>query len=310
MPFPIPMISAFLAVLMAICLPAEAGDWHQYESEHFRLVSDKKRKHAEQELHDLEVFRQATLLFTGVEHLDEKSRLTILFLNRSQHYLRIFPEKKAAGFYVDSFAGPYMVVGPSDTLENAAITLRHEYVHHLLHSASDRVYPKWYDEGIADLLSTAKITTNSVAIGAPHPWRQRVTALGQILSFSDLVTPSNFFREGIYGDLYYASAWLATHYFLLGRINDADLGSANLDRYLAAFNKGHTSPYEFEALIGRDIASLNQALKAYARKAEYSGFRIPVSGYVGKVSYSRISGNMQRFELASVALALGKQFER
>lgn len=298
-----------LISFVVLCSTAKAGDWYLYESENFRIVADKKRKHANQELTDLELFRQATLVFTGIEHVDEKSRLTILILEKSKNYLDIFPEKRAAGFYIDSYNGPYMVVGPSDSPENSAITLRHEYVHHLLHSASSVVYPKWYDEGLSDVLSTAKIGKNSVAIGAPYPWRSQVVKLAQLLSFNDLITPSNALREGNYGQLYYSSAWLAVHYFVLGTINGEDLGTANLKRYLAAFNSGRTSPFEFESLIGRDIAGLNRDLKRYAQKPEYFGFRLPVPGYTGPVSTSRLSTNEQYIELAGVAIAR-KQWQK
>lgn len=296
-----------IAIIVAgACQLAFASDWYVYESEHFRLVADKKRKQVSQELSDLEIFRQATLAFTGIEHLDEKNRLTILILSQPKNYLTIFPEKRAAGFYIDSFGGPYMVVGPSQSLEDTAITLRHEYVHHLLHSASERVYPKWYDEGLADFLSTAKIYSNSVAIGAPHPWRSRVTKLGQMLSFNDLITPSNFLREGTYGELYYSTAWLAAHYFILGQVNGVDIKGANLNRYLEAFNLGYTSPFKFEMLIGRDIQSLNSDLKSYAKLPQYSGFRLPVEGYNHAITTSRLSENQQLMELGGVGLALDR----
>ncbi|HEY7773620.1 MAG TPA: hypothetical protein VIC26_10595 [Marinagarivorans sp.] len=293
-------------LLLLVAPVAKASSWHVYESDNFRIVADKKRKDAKTQLHDLELFRQAAVLFTGLTQEAEKQRLTIVILEKSRNYLKVFSEKKAAGFYINSMFGPYMVVGPSDSAENTAITLRHEYVHHLLHSSSSTHYPRWYDEGISDLLSTARVSANSVAIGAPHPWRRAQLGYGHVMGFSDLLVPANFFKDDYYGSLYYSTAWLAVHYFLLGELNGVNLQGANINRYLAGYARGIRSHLDFEKLIGQDFATLNLALKQYAQRQELAGFRLPVQPYRGGFSGSRLSDNQQRIEFGLVALAAGR----
>ena len=292
----------FIFILMAT--PCFAAKWFEYESLHFKVISDKKRKESAQELIALEKFRQAAFIVTGIEKVEEKERLKIFVLSK-KNYKKIFPHAGAAGFYIDSFLGSYMVIGPASETEDTAITLRHEYVHHLLHSQTHRHIPKWYDEGLADLLSTAIIKESGVTIGKPHPWRQPSISQGRLISFTDLLIPGNFLQDSSYSSAYYATAWLATHYFILGTLNGVDLSGVNLNRYLDAFNNGHHSPFEFEKLIGRTVKSLNKELKVYGSIRQKSGINIPVKINKQDIKTRRLSKNEHLFELASIALALG-----
>src|SRR4030095_16091840 len=53
--------------------------------------------------------------------------------------------------------------------------VQHEYTHFLQFNQSDFIYPPWYVEGLAEMLSTVQVTSTDVELG--HPPANRVDSL-------------------------------------------------------------------------------------------------------------------------------------
>jgi len=114
------------------------------------------------------------------------------FKNESQ--LNKFAEARGiAGLYTETPEGPIFLTGSAGGFKSdkwSSQVALHEYSHHVLHALSKDKYPRWYDEGFANYLSTFLIDDGVVTIGTPNvhhgiglkqgSWLDPETVLGAI----------------------------------------------------------------------------------------------------------------------------------
>ncbi|MFA0812416.1 hypothetical protein [Microbulbifer epialgicus] len=75
-------VKVYILLLFAASTSAYSLDWHEYKSDNFTVYSDLSFKKAKKLLLDMERFRAATLLLTGLKDQPENARLRIYHFNK------------------------------------------------------------------------------------------------------------------------------------------------------------------------------------------------------------------------------------
>lgn len=72
-------------------------------------------------------------------------------------------------------------------------------------------HPRWYSEGLAELLGAIEITESSIIVGKPPSFYSDLVSYRLGSSLQDVIDV----RNSRWDPEYYLTSWLMTHYFLL-----------------------------------------------------------------------------------------------
>lgn len=269
---------------VTVTAPTKPGDWRRAETEHFILYSDGSEKELRADAVKLERFDAMMRLVLGVGDDKGQVRLTVYFVRSTAKVQSLYPGsvKEIEGFYSPSPAGALAVVprsleaygdGTRGFAQSEDVVLFHEYAHHLMRQYSVSAYPAWYVEGFAEYVSNARIEPDGKAsYGIPNISRAPSLLLESPLPIGKLLSArvTDLKRDEV--PLFYARAWLLTHYLSAGKSR-----SGQLEDYLAALNKGTASLVAAQQLFG-DLKVLDRELNTYLRgKLSYRSLSKPLA---------------------------------
>lgn len=297
-----PVLLLWLA--LALGVEAKPSAWVQYRSVHFTLYSDRKRSEAVRLLQQLERFRYAALVVTGLDPAQADDPVTVFLLRRKQDYLAVQPDQRVAGFYRDGWAGPEMVVGAEARLSDVSLILFHEYVHFLIRAHSQNRYPLWYDEGFADLLAASRVADDHVLIGLVHPWRKRVLESKGILPIESLLQTS---IGGGDEAPFYANAWLLMHYLQLGHLVGEPKRGEAIAGYLHALHNGAPAAAAFTEHFAVHPNVVQEKLQEYSQRRQWKGYRLAVPDIDHAVHERALDTNEVAYLLGGLAYRVGRQ---
>jgi hypothetical protein len=144
----------------------------EVRSPHFVIVGALSEKETVDLTRDLERFRDAVQIVTNMGRFDERIPTKVYVLPQAVPKLGF--KEHVGGYFIPGMRANYAAVVPVPPGVLGA-ALRHEYVHFLVHNQDDRNYPRWYDEGFAEVLSTMTARGKVIEYGEPMP--ARVAAL-------------------------------------------------------------------------------------------------------------------------------------
>ena len=284
-----------------------ARDWSRYTSENFAIYSDAREKEVKAILSDFENFRRITLAIIGIPDQPENTKMQVLYFSSSREYRKI-GSKNSIGFYTPTSAGPRMVVGQGRGSIDESAILYHEYIHYLFREHSQIVYPKWYDEGLAEVLGSTTIENGKATIGAVAEGRMRDLRYLSLLPIEELLAPSDLSNnDRTYASQFYASAWLFTHYLQISSFFDNQQFKAQTVDYLQRYNQGEDPIAAFAASFQMSPDDMYKQVARYGEKQVVSVFNTPVEDYEGPLEIQRLSTNEQVFLLADICWRLGKE---
>lgn len=255
-----------LGLVLALSAPQTAlADWRRAETAHFIVYSNGSERNLRDYAARLERFdallRRVTSVTSGADGL----RKLPVYLVEDGRELRIVQPDLPEG--VDGFyrASPYdiraiLIRGQEDDL------LLHEYTHHYMSRNSPGSYPGWFREGYAEYFATATVDARGKStIGYPHLGRLRTLQEQRWLPLADLLTASPMTLDGQQRRwVFYAQAWLLTHYLLSDAERQQRFGayltdlSGGADPVEAFLTRFQTTPDAF----ARDLrAYMNRGLR-------------------------------------------------
>lgn len=253
------------SVLASAFLPGASiadDEWREYRNSHFIAMSNAEEADVLERLHELERFRTAVQVVTSVRIPDDaRKSVVVLFRNRGQ-YLDYAPGFNVAGHVVRGNPDlPPVILMPVDQARmNSNFVVRHEFVHALLVHHPIR-FPRWYEEGFAEFLSTVQFEGNQVVIGLPP--RDRARHALELLPFEEIMAEdfNPHRRTAQFGDAY-LQYWLLVDYLLL--VNEQR--KAQLESCLRLIHLGTPSLEAFRIAFGMEPSELwNAEIKTYAR---------------------------------------------
>lgn len=189
------------------------------------------------------------------------TKLTVYKLASQGDVVKVSQDQRSdiAGFYEANEGGVIAVTSATGEDGWEDIVLFHEYAHHLMQQYSTAVYPAWYVEGYAELLSTVRFRGDRLQFGLPAHHRAVQLLDEPTLPIQTLLTASvEDLKRGQTGN-FYGRAWLLTHYL---SISSARPGQ--LTRYLQVLNEG-TSSLEAARQAFGDLGVLHRDMEHYLR---------------------------------------------
>ena len=274
-------------LLMWTAAPASAA-WFEARSRHFIVYSEGTPASVRKFASDLERFDQGVRKLLGYPDTegDDPNPVTVYTLDgigavnslcRSGRADTAKDCRYVAGFYNSRVSGSVAFVprraGGGGPFEIRAETiLFHEYVHHLMLANSGAAYPAWYVEGFAEFVSNAKVDDEGAA-GIGLPAASRATALAFLggLPMHELLTVNPSKLSPNQRALFYARAWLLTHYLTFSKERDGQL-----TKYLIDINKGVPATQAAIEAFG-DLKKFDYELSGYQRRSRLQYLAVPVA---------------------------------
>ena len=283
-------------VALSFMVPGAAGatDWLRAESPHFVVYSSGGEAELRANVRTLEDFDD---LLRKVHNLPADApttrKLDLYLVSGPGELGEVRPNMvgKAYGFYSASL-GDIFAVGIRSQAEDRDDTVLHEYVHHFMMQNYLTAYPAWLVEGYAEYFMTAELTPTVREVGRYNQERANTLANFPWIRVRDLLNKRPRELGPREGGVYYAQAWLLTHYMMSDPARRQALG-----RYLAALGKGTSSMQTWTDTVGDDEIGLEKKLKAHFR-ASLAGVNYPrARAFETEMSVSRMPKSADRLLL-------------
>lgn len=254
-----PRLLLLLLILLASPSQGRAA-WLEARTNNFSVYSDGGEDKLRRSIDLLESYDALLRTLTGTTAPREARPLSV-YLVRSTDALRQVNKlpSGALGFYAARVGGmaAFAVSTKLGGIGGEEVLL-HEYTHHFASRHFPAAYPRWYSEGFAEYLMTARFTADHVEIGRFNPARAVALLRGTWLPIGRMLANGPGGIRSAELPQFYAQSWLMVHYIL------ADPGRQQaLARYFAARHRGVAEPEAFRDAFGVDHGGFDQALKRY-----------------------------------------------
>lgn len=273
--FSLALLAFLLAGADASTLPLEKRNWTRVSSNNFHVHSVLGEQRTIELLRWLELMRSAFSDPNAAATYQAAVPTVILALDNAVDYELIGAPDSTIGFF------------RADTRENAIVvqdntnvlgvrTILHEYVHYLLRQNGRIVYPKWYEEGTAEYLSSSQVRDDSFEYGLPLKGRLATLKYATWMPFRELISMGEISDLDLAeGDLYYSQSWLLVHY--LNSLPDAEQNLPGmLLRYGELVAGGKDRVIAFEESFSVNVDRINNTLQKYFLANDFQSRRIPV----------------------------------
>ncbi len=254
--------------------------WVEAKSENFVFIGDTSEKKAEVIVQELEEYRDIIFKLFNWGNRSELIPVRVYAVRSTKDIKNITGNEWAAGVYTTSHEGPVFVAnvkGGFGKKSAARNTVYHEYTHHLMSMYNGIIYPQWYNEGMAEYLSTFEVSNKGVIkVGLPSNARAYTLANGKWFDINVILNSVKRypFRNISSGknpaiSQFYAQSWLATHF-----IQSQDDYAKKVGSYLQLINSESNTENAFEKSFGLTPDDFQKELKAYYKRNKYPGLRI------------------------------------
>jgi hypothetical protein len=249
-----------------------SDDWVEYTSENFVVLSDAKPKDVRYLIEGLEHFRFVVTNLIGIQQPAGQLPFRIIAFRNTGDFRKTRKGRSVVGYFLSTLRGQYAVVDMGARMHvkkgrhdiAGRPILFHEYVHFLLRRHSSVKYPRWYEEGFADYLSTYHYEGNEVELGRPHDGRVQNLSFLNWLSGEALLGEKPGKIKGR-GFEFYAQSWLLVH--MLHKSPYAE----NLPSYLQRWSNGEHELDVFEEEFDIPVSRLKKRLQKYWVSNSYTG---------------------------------------
>lgn len=256
--------SLFLSASLAYADPLVA------ESENIILYGDVNPKQAKETVEKMEIYRRLIMTLGGVKPIADKKKLTIYAFDNDSELRKFTGMGGIAGVYTQGYDGPIMMTPLAGSNKqnsfNNQVAL-HEYSHHVLHGYMDTAYPRWYDEGFANYLSTFTMRDGTLQVGRAAAKHARGLMRGgpKWVDVEDVISAIRVYpfadkgrKRGVMLNQFYAQSWLYVHYLHSNKELSSRLGP-----YLDLVNSGVEPIKAFEEGFGISPQDFHEDAKEY-----------------------------------------------
>jgi len=295
------MKTVFLSVVATLSLAvatAAQADPIKVESENIIFYGDASPKLGKQVVEKMEIYRKLIMTLSGIDPQPDKQKLTIYAFDDVPDLAKFAGMRGVAGVYTQGFDGPLMITPLKGALDqdsfNNQVAL-HEYSHHILHGYMDRAFPRWYDEGFANFLSTFTLEDGTIQLGRAAAKHARGLMRGgpKWVDIEDVIGAIRVYpfadrgsKRGILLNQFYAQSWLYVHYLYSNKELNMRLGD-----YLDRLDAGEEPISAFENGFGITTKEFHKAAKRYFKDDEFivQQFQPPAEFLTIPMSVKRIS---------------------
>lgn len=258
--------------LLVFCFSQPALANLEVRSENIIFYGDVKPEDAKRIVRNLEVYRSVILSLSGVKNRPDPVPLRIYAFKDGKRLNKFANRRGIAGLYTTGARGPiFLTVSQGGFKKNkwSSQVALHEYSHHVLHALSKDNYPRWYDEGFANYLSTFKIDGDVVTIGEPKVSHGLSMERAGWMDIDVILSSINRYPSTRRLDKFYGQSWLYVHYMQ----NTPEL-SKKLPEYLRLLKTEKNPLQAFEKAFGLSPETFRQQTYSYWQKN-----RFPVASF-------------------------------
>ena len=270
--------------------------WIEARSTNFIVNSAISEKETIAAVRDLEDFRRVVAIFSNVSRVDEQIPTRVFLLPGPAAELGLGAD--IGGYFMPGMRANFALARRTPGMPISTI-LQHEYAHFLMRNHSGQAYPRWYDEGFAELVSTIRFKDGQVTFGGADPNRVSWLTRGSWLPYARVVDDAWSRGKRSREDVaqFYAQAWALTHYLMMGP--DGDKFPARSARYLELLEAGTPPKVAFETAMEQTVSGLPRQITAYLPRSK--GLRFSLDE-----PYPASDIKLVRLAVPEIAAALGK----
>ncbi|MDP1738205.1 MAG: tetratricopeptide repeat protein [Caulobacter sp.] len=255
------LAAAVAALGLLLMLPTAAqAKWLRAETPRFIVYSDGSEVTLRDQITKLEAFDTILRQFHGLPAEGVPPRkMEIYLVDGPTGLRRVWPGAEGiAGFYSADEDGVFSVAVRQRKEDR---TLFHEYTHHFMLQFFPYPYPAWLIEGYAEYFGATQFNGKFIEVGRFDEGRtNNLIYLGWV-SLDDLLTKRPFqLGDGDSAALFYAQAWLLTHYFM----GDAQRYPRML-AYMKEVGSGENSAEAMVRAAGMPLPDLDRTLRSYLK---------------------------------------------
>ncbi len=184
-------------------------DWLRAQSQHFEIASGASEARTRRIALQLERFRAAFHQLTGRAPIDAEPPLAVAVFGSKRRFRPVLPQDGVDAYLIELPDFALLVVNGGEW-KSARTQAQHALSHRWLSGAA---LPLWYEEGIAQLLATARGSGDALELGrAPHDRMEWLThaslvPLHTLLATRETSTQSRHAREA-----FAAESFALAHY--------------------------------------------------------------------------------------------------
>jgi tetratricopeptide (TPR) repeat protein len=295
-------MSKWLILLLLGCTAARADDrWLRLKSAHFEVFTNSSAGSGRDVLRRFEQIRHVFESRTGRGSLTPLPVRVFVFRHESD-FQPYQVNRNAAGYYQAGYERDYIAMQATgaDTFR----VVYHEYTHLLLRHAGYRV-PVWFNEGTAEMFSTAEVGSNEVRVGdliPAHVLTLRDDPMLDIPTLTSVDQDSPHYNEKGKSGIFYAQSWALIH-----MLNFAPEYRPGLPNFLAMILNGEDAVRAFQQAFGKSAAVVLQDLRNYLRSSRFEGVRFKAERFdAGKTPAEAVPEVTVQVALADLLLAIGR----
>lgn len=262
-------------------VPIEQRRWFEMRTARFYIYSCAAPRDVYALATNLEQFSETYTLLTGMQTVSPVPIIVIAFPDHEAFspFLPLYQGKPAnlAGFFRRSSDQNLIVLELPST--NSALrgfeVIFHEYAHYLFRRYA-RVWPLWLDEGVADLYSTFETSGYTVRLGRPIEPYVDLLSQKSLLPLADLFavdTDSPQYNERDRQGIFYAQAWLLTHYLLAG---GGGAYRPRFDQFNRLLQEGQVPEEAFTNAMRISLRTADAGLRAYLDRGRFDPLQWPL----------------------------------
>jgi tetratricopeptide (TPR) repeat protein len=242
------------------------ADWLEIEGPHFRLYGRSDKRSVVGLAKRVVSFIEVARAITTIERFAPRIPIRIIVFD-DQAYAELWGH--GTGGYMHPGPERFSLLVRGDNVQ----FLLHEYTHYLIHNQG-LAYPRWFDEGFAELLATARFREDLAFIGAPPPNRIQTLRSGAKLLPLRLVLGARAYPESI--AMFYAQSWLLTHYLHTSHAFGEPKLLDSMQDYLELLHRGIPWAIAFERAFDPTVEELAERLAQHRRRVAARDTTVPV----------------------------------
>lgn len=280
------------------CVPAAyQKPWIEVKTAHFSLTSALDEQATTKVAQSLEQFHYAVEVLTA-QHFEDPPVPTHIFVFDAQGYDEFKPDRHTGGYFAQRTRANWVVMAPHLWSATREI-IQHEYVHFLLHNLSAAHYPHWYDEGLAEFLSSIYIEGRKVLVGAVSPTMRANLRSRSWIPMSRIVDPNSWQTTG----QYYGESWALVYYLSYGRETRP---KGETTRYVALLEQGRDPQSAFADTFRLTTAEADHAVQEHVARLASNKVQPMVVELVGEDFEEPPPTWIRKLGAAEVAADLGE----
>ncbi len=240
----------------------DPSDWLEFHSQGIAVVGNAPRAELEVLVTELSIFIRLVEELLNAPVRRPAVPIRIYVFDRYDAF-RAFAAVDWAGGQMNSEIDGHYAILPLD--QRSYVTrsvLLHEYAHILLRANPHFLYPAWYDEGFADLLSNMRIREDLVIVGSVVGERLSQLQRDETIDLESLFSVGSGTESGeMTVSAFYAQSWVVMHY-----LNTSPERRTRLRNFVGQIGRGDAWQKAFAENFDMPLSEMEDQIELHVRR--------------------------------------------